>query len=84
MTALPELGSVLFADRFDHERADRCEHPCAVCGRNTRPATAWAVRTAYGSIIIDPDDPRTDDSGWFPVGSECAKLIPAAYRRRFN
>jgi hypothetical protein len=35
---------------------------------------------------LAPADAGTgdDDQGWFPVGPECARLIPLAYRTRLE
>ena len=53
---------------------------CHICGR---PADGnLMVRTDGGSHAIHPDDPRTDDSGWFSVGPECAKKIGLDYVRK--
>lgn len=57
---------------------------CAVCQRKVNEATAvWIHLTAYGAIPADAEyDHEASDQGWYPLGPDCAKLIPAAYRSR--
>ena len=58
---------------------------CIACGRNTskqgQSQGVWIVDGAAG--IAHPDQPEMKDGGdmgWFPVGSECIKKVPAEYR----
>jgi hypothetical protein len=58
---------------------------CIACGRNTskqgESQGVWIVDGAAG--IAHPDEPEMNDGGdmgWFPVGSECIKKVPAEYR----
>lgn len=57
--------------------------PCIVCGRKLDDARCQFVHGVVGGYV--PVDDTTDygaaDLGWFGIGPECAKTIPAEYRR---
>ena len=61
---------------------------CFTCGRGlTEKAVTkgWMVHLATDGTLWASsveDCPEDLDQGWFPVGSECAKRIPLAYRQR--
>lgn len=61
-------------------------YECCLCGRPTsRQGKVLHVRTILGAEIVHPDADVDDDSGWFPVGSDCArKLLPAGYTRKLD
>lgn len=63
-------------------------YECCLCGRATsRKGKVLHVRTAYGAEIIHPDAEVDDsaDSGWFPVGSDCARrLLPPGYTAKVD
>ncbi len=58
---------------------------CIACGRNTskqgESLGVWIV--GGGGCIGHPSQPELNDGGdmgWFPVGTECIKKVPAEYR----
>lgn len=58
---------------------------CIACGRNTskqgESKGVWIV--GGGAWIGHPEQPEINDGGdmgWFPVGTECIKKVPAEYR----
>lgn len=60
---------------------------CIICGRDTsKQGNSNGVHVgAGGASIIHPEDIHLerDDAGWmgwFPIGSECIKAIPAEFR----
>ena len=58
---------------------------CAVCGLPTDGTRL--IHTILGSDVIaadTPDEqiPAGEDSGWFAIGPECAKRLPATHVRR--
>jgi hypothetical protein len=60
---------------------------CIHCGRDTSKQgnSQGVCVSGGGGLIIHPDDYETfphdgGDMGWFPVGSECIKQIPAEFR----
>lgn len=61
---------------------------CAVCGRPTSRKNRTNGRTVFvrvvdgGSRFAHPDEDVDErgDMGYFPVGSECAKSVPADWR----
>lgn len=63
-------------------------YECCLCGRQTpRQGKVLHVRTILGAEIVHPDVELTDaeDSGWFPVGSDCArKLLPPGFTRKLD
>jgi hypothetical protein len=63
-------------------RADADEEPCFICYRAVDITTAQAVHLMTDGRLapVDADVPLHNDQGWFSVGPECAKAIPAAFR----
>ena len=65
---------------------------CLLCRRplaDKAVATGWYVHLIHGGDHLAPKDwePTTHedhagDVGWHPVGSECAKKVPLAYRMK--
>jgi hypothetical protein len=59
---------------------------CVFCGRNTsKQGNASGVMVgAGGALIIHPEDYDLaidgGEMGWWPVGSECIKSVPAEFR----
>lgn len=52
---------------------------CVYCGRYAPSATKFVYLTGWGDIIENPGDKATnDDLGFYPVGSDCAKLAHQA------
>lgn len=70
----------------DYERNEArvpvMEQPCFRCGRKVRPDGAYVHLRTDG--LVAPADAilaSNEDQGWFPIGPECAKSIPAKFRR---
>jgi len=59
---------------------------CKMCGRKmSRKAAenAWHIHmTIYGDLVPMNADMGDNSQGWFPVGSECAKMIPLTHRAK--
>jgi len=60
---------------------------CVFCGRDTsKQGKSMGVMVgAGGALIVHPQDYATKANdggamGWFPVGSECIKSVPAEFR----
>lgn len=75
-----------FNDHY-HERATKAPMVCIACGRSvSKNGEALGVILAGGGgDIIHPDDNAAEINdggymGWFPVGRECIKAVPVAYR----
>ena len=72
----------LFSEKYHTSTA---ENPCVVCGRETsKNSKGLGVIVAEGgSSLLHPDDEDTDPAGfmgWWAVGTECIKKVPAEYR----
>lgn len=61
---------------------------CDKCGRGVNPDTGWAIEVVEGGAeICRPragDDTDSGYMGWWVLGSECAKKVPATHRARYN
>jgi hypothetical protein len=59
---------------------------CKMCGRKmSRKAedNAWHIHmTTSGDLVPTSADMGNESQGWFPVGSECAKMIPLTHRTK--
>lgn len=57
---------------------------CAICGRRTsgRRLRARVVDGGVRFAAPDADEDQGGDMGYFPVGTECAKLLPAGWAVR--
>jgi hypothetical protein len=59
---------------------------CKMCGRKmSRKAadSAWHIHmTTSGDLVPTSADMGSESQGWFPVGSECAKMIPLTHRTK--
>jgi hypothetical protein len=60
---------------------------CIFCGRDTskQGKSSGVIVGEGGAVVVHPeDDELAQDGGhmgWFPVGSECIKEIPAEFRK---
>ena len=58
---------------------------CTACGRGLNPATAKTLEVVDGGDVLRADLTGDQSSsgymGAWVVGPECAKMVPAAYRR---
>jgi len=57
--------------------------PCCICGKGTKPGTArrWLRVIRGGSEFALPNAPDdgSGEMGFYPVGPECRKTLPAAF-----
>jgi len=61
--------------------------PCYICGRHIKVAKHWVHAVDGGDRLLHRDDEDAyeadgGDLGHHPVGSDCARLIPAEYRTK--
>jgi hypothetical protein len=61
---------------------------CGMCGRSMRGKQRWQVRMVDGGgVLVPPDTPEDQidpagDLGFWYIGSECAKKIPARFKHK--
>lgn len=83
-----ELMNEAAEDRMFLERQKGYMAFCDKCGRGVNPDTGWAIEVVKGGAEICR--PRAGDEtdsgymGWWVLGSECAKQVPATHRARYN
>lgn len=55
---------------------------CVICGRAVDVKRAAYVHLLTTGELASKDEPVADDEdqGFFPIGPECAKRLPAAFR----
>lgn len=80
----------LFGEKYHAKQNNQNGHSflaCVFCGRDTsKQGESQGVYVgAGGALVVHPDDYETlaidgGDMGWFPVGSECIKEVPAEFR----
>lgn len=67
----------------ERQRGDVVDE-CFVCGRGLSERglerASWIEHTTSGYLVAVADPSPSDSQGCFPVGSECAKTVPAAFR----
>lgn len=79
-------------ERFDRnqQRADRLSlDSCLICGRGVKPGNGSQVHLIGGGSTalrrdLEPADVGEDeagDMGFWTLGPECQRLVPAAYRQ---
>ena len=70
--------------RIDSTKRGRGEDRCAVCAANltVKESTVFVRIVEGGGVIATEDENEPDDSdlGLHPVGPECKRHIPAAFR----
>jgi len=73
------------------KNADRCKAdftPCALCGKGVSDAKArYEVHVVDGGGVLQAVDSLIKlpgDMGWYPVGSDCAKIVPPGFVRRIT
>lgn len=85
-TARPELEN--FQPDFEQIERNRERggkpntEPCLVCGRDVKDVLKHQVHFATDGTLFPVDEDNEnhpDTQGWFPVGPECAKKLPAGY-----
>jgi hypothetical protein len=71
-----------------HNRSTHGHFACQLCGRTISDKAldnAWHVHmNVSGELVRVGFDDTTESQGWFPVGTDCAKNIPLAFRKRWN
>ena len=79
----------LFGEKYQAKQNNTFGHSftcCVFCGRDTsKQGNSNGVYVgAGGALIVHPEDYDKaidgGDMGWFPVGSECIKSVPAEFR----
>ena len=63
-----------FSDQGRRRSADQTVC-CAYCGRYCKNPTIFAFLANVSEFMDAKDDNGMDDLGFFPVGSDCAKLL---------
>lgn len=74
--------------RVNMQRATRTQaevvEECFVCGRGLTESglarSSWIEHTTSGYLVAVAAESPADSQGCFPVGSECSKSVPAAFR----
>lgn len=74
-------------DANEQRRTTKHTEACFVCNKGMTDAVldnGWWVHVSGGASLvpIGSDVDEVADMGYFPVGSECAKKIPAEYRTK--
>lgn len=79
-TAAPEVR-----EANDRKYGGTATHTCIVCLKGMTGVSAergWWVHMTTSLMLAPADADVANSQGWFPVGSECAKKVPAPYRSR--
>jgi len=77
-------GIDLFSEKYHAKGASFLS--CIICGRDTskKGKSQGVIIGEGGGVIVHPeDDGLAQDGGymgWFPIGSECIKVIPVEFR----
>lgn len=64
------------------------ENPCHICGKPMADAKldqAWWVHMTTAGLLVEvalDEADVPDTQGWFPVGNDCARKVPATHRLR--
>jgi hypothetical protein len=82
------LTDSLFGAKYQEKTAQSSHFlQCVFCGRDTsKQGNSFGVIVGEGGgVIVHPEDNELAQDGgfmgWFPVGSECIKSIPAEFRQ---
>lgn len=77
----------LFGPKFQDRKNKHYFLTCVFCGRDTskQGKSQGVIVSGGGSAIVHPEDNQLEENdpgymGWFPVGSECIKAVPAEFR----
>lgn len=97
MTAMPflDLSALRPGEEIREANRNRRVHfphdECVLCARPMSESAldrAQYVRVVQGGASLAPVDleniPEASDLGFQPIGPECAKRVPANYRRRLD
>lgn len=61
------------------------ENQCCLCGKKVGKNPSYVHYLTNGNITSEQDDSKIPNSqGCFPVGSECAKKLPAVFVFKLN
>jgi hypothetical protein len=77
---------LLFGEKYQAKSHKHHFLTCVFCGRDTskQGKSNGVMVGAGGSLIIHPADYEIQEDGgsmgWFPVGTECIKSVPAEFR----
>ncbi len=76
-----------FVERERNRARGGFDETCLLCGRGMSAQRAergyWVhLDTANHIVPVDEELPERHDMGWFPIGNDCAKRVPAQYRSR--
>lgn len=70
-----------------HNRSTHGHFACQLCGRTISDKAlnnAWHVHMNVNRELVRMGfDDACESQGFFPVGADCAKNIPLAFRKRF-
>jgi hypothetical protein len=72
-----------------HNKATHGDHFCRLCNRTISDKVldkSWYVHMTVDCelVAVGTEVDEWTSQGWFPVGSDCAKKIPANFRTKFN
>lgn len=65
--------------RPDAEKKAQGDQPCFLCGKATDGSRLVHLATFGALVPISETLPEHEDQGFFPIGPECAKKLPADY-----
>lgn len=74
---MTEMRSPLFGDEY-HKRGVSTLPQCSMCGRPLKGKTSLVHYLTNGMITTERDASNTQ--GFWEIGPECGKKIPAAFR----
>ena len=71
-----------------HNRATHGHESCRLCNRTISDKVldkSWFVHMTVDCDLVEVNTEISENlsQGWFPVGSDCAKKIPANFRKKF-
>lgn len=74
------------ANRRICRRGDEWNTECKMCGRKMSRKASENAHHVHMTVYLDlvPLHAEIDDisQGWFPVGSECAKMLPTGFAKK--
>lgn len=87
-----DLGFDMWGDKYRARTMNGLNdtgNRCVLCGRKTADTakTMGIVVIGGGGALVHVEDAATEEAndpggwmGWFPVGNECIKVVPAEFR----
>ena len=72
-----------------HNKATQGHESCRLCNRTISDKVldnSWFVHMTVDCDLVEINTEISPDlsQGWFPVGSDCARKIPANFRKKFQ